>query len=233
MSELTVIAHIETDFPEKFGIPRQSGLVPELTGKIVFENQFRQVSALRGLEEFDYIWLLWKFDVSDRAGFTATVKPPRLGGNARMGVFATRSPFRPSPIGLSCVKLDAVEWATDQGPVLHVSGADLRDGTEIYDIKPYLPYADSHPQARAGFTDEVPFPSLGVVFPDELLNTLPEDKRMAVIKVLEHDPRPSYQDDPERVYGMYFAGKNIRFRVRDGVLTVFDVEEMDGRTPSV
>ncbi len=226
MEGLTVIAHIETDLPEKFGIPRQSGLVPELTGRIVFEPPFRQVSALRGLEEFDYIWLLWRFDIEHREGFTATVKPPRLGGNTRMGVFATRSPYRPSPIGLSCVKLDAVEWATEQGPVLHVSGIDLRDHTEIYDIKPYLPYTDSHPQARAGFTDEVSFKTLEVVFPDDLLSLFPAEKRMAVLEVLRQDPRPSYQDDPERVYGMYFAGKNIRFRVRDGVLTVFDVEDM-------
>ncbi len=227
MSELTVIAHIETDFPEKFGIPRQSNLVPELTGRIVFEPRFRQISALRGLEEFDYIWLLWRFDVAERESFTATVKPPRLGGNARMGVFATRSPFRTSPIGLSCVKLDAVEWAAEQGPVLHISGADLRDNTEIYDIKPYLPYTDSHPQAKAGFTDEVPFHMLSVIFPDELLSVIPADKRVAVIKVLEQDPRPSYQDDPDRVYGMYFAGKNIRFRVEENVLTVFDVEDME------
>ncbi len=227
MSELSVIAHIETDFPEKFGVPRQSSLVPELCGTIVFEPAFRQISALRGIEEYDYIWLLWKFDVAEREGFSATVKPPRLGGNTRMGVFATRSPFRPNPIGLSCVKLDAVEWATQRGPLLYVSGIDLRDKTEIYDIKPYLPYADSHPQARAGFTDQVEFPTLDVVFPDELMEKIPEEKRRALIKTLKQDPRPSYQDDPDRIYGMYFAGKNIRFRVNEGVLRVFEVEEIE------
>ncbi len=223
--EWKIIAHIETDFPEKFGIPRQSTLVPELKGTIVFEPEYRQPEALRGIDGYDYLWLLWQFEVPERGGWSATVKPPRLGGNTRMGVFATRSPFRPNPIGLSCVRLESVEWESKRGPLLHVSGIDLRDQTPIYDIKPYLPYVDSHPQARGGFAEEVKGERLQVIFPDELLTRLPMDKREAIIKTLAEDPRPSYQNDPERVYGVAYAGTNIRFRVDGDILTVIDLSE--------
>lgn len=207
-----IIAHIETDFPEKFGIPRQSNLVEELTGKIVFEPEYRNPDAVKGLEDYDYIWILWKFDGTERKNWSATVKPPRLGGNTHMGVFATRSPFRPNPIGLSSVRLEKVEQTTE-GPVLWVSGADLMDGTKIYDIKPYLPYADSHPEAKAGFTRQVNKADLQVEFPGELLAQIPQEKRKALLGVLAQDPRPAYHDDPERLYGVSFAGFNIRFTV--------------------
>ena len=224
---MKVIAHIYTDFSQKFGIPRQSGLVPELKGKIVFENEYRSTDAVKGLEGFDYIWLLWKFDGTDRDNWAATVKPPRLGGNTHMGVFATRSPFRPNNIGLSSVKLDKVEL-TEEGPVLYVSGADLKDGTGIYDIKPYLPYTDAHQGAKAGFAEDVKYYGLEVHFPQELLQILPEDKRKAVVEVLKQDPRPSYHNDPDRRYGVAFAGYDVRFTVSDGVLTVVEVVEFEG-----
>lgn len=220
--EMKIIAHIETDFPEKFGIPRQSGLVKELKGTIVFEPEYRSPDAVKGLEGFNYIWLLWKFEGTERRHWSATVKPPRLGGNTHMGVFATRSPFRPNSIGLSSVKLERVE-ITDRGPVLSVSGIDLRDRTPIYDIKPYLPHVDSHPDAVGGFAEGVKDYRLEVDFPEELLAVFPEEKRSAVVRVLEQDPRPSYHDDPQRKYGVSFAGYDIHFRVEGNCLTVFEV----------
>lgn len=224
---MKIIAHIYTDFPQKFGIPRQSGLVPELKGKIIFENEYRSADAVKGLEDYDYIWLLWKFDGTDRENWSATVKPPRLGGNTHMGVFATRSPFRPNNIGLSSVKLESVE-ITEKGPVLYVSGADLKDGTAIYDIKPYLPYTDSHPDAKAGFAAEVKDYELEVDFPQNLLGILPKEKHQAILEVLRQDPRPSYHNDPKRKYGVAFAGYDVRFRVDCGVLTVVEVVEFEG-----
>lgn len=216
------IGYIYTDFPEKFGIPRQSGLVEELKGKIVFEPAYRTADAVRGLEGFNYIWLLWEFEGVKRDSWSATVRPPRLGGNKHMGVFATRSPYRPNPIGLSSVKLDRIEL-TEQGPVLYVSGIDLRNRTPIFDIKPYLPYVDCHSDAVDGFAGEVKEYALEVVFPEELLARIPEGKRRAIVEVLKQDPRPSYQEDPERKYGVSFAGFDIRFTVRGNILTVFEV----------
>lgn len=218
--ELAVVARIHSDFSEKFGIPRQSGLVKELEAEIVFEPEYRSPEAVRGLEEFSHIWLLWEFSQARREGWSPTVRPPRLGGNRRMGVFATRSPFRPSPIGLSCVQLIGVEPHTPRGPVLRVAGADLLDGTPILDIKPYVPYADSRPQALGGFASEPKWASLQVEFPPELLSRVPEEKRAALVGVLAQDPRPSYQNDPERVYGMTFAGLEVRFQVQGDRLTV-------------
>lgn len=227
-SELKIIAHIRTDFPEKFGVPRQSGLVKELTGRIVFEPEYRNPDALRGIEDYDYLWILWKFEGVEREKWSPTVRPPRLGGETHMGVFATRSPFRPNPIGLSSVKLEAVEQ-TEEGAVLVVSGIDLRDNTPIYDIKPYLPYVDSHPQARGGFAAEVADYTLQVEFPPYLLERFPKEKQKAIVEVLRQDPRPAYHKDGEREYGVAFAGFNVRFRVENGVLTVLDVEKMDWR----
>ena len=219
------VARIRSDFPEKFGIPRQSGVVPELEARIVFEPEFRVMDAVRGLEDFSHIWLIWEFSEARRDSWSPTVRPPRLGGNVRMGVFATRSPFRPNPIGLSCVKLLSVDEDPELGPVLRVAGADLMDGTPIYDIKPYIPYADCHPEAEGGFTTTTAMPSVEVAFPDTLLELVPEDKRAALLGVLRQDPRPRYQDDPERVYGLGFAGMNVKFRVSGGVLTVTEIEE--------
>lgn len=223
MGELQKIAVIRSDFPEKFGIPRQSGIIEELKAEIVFEPSFRDPNCVLGLEEFSHIWLLWEFSGNLKAGWSPTVIPPRLGGKIHKGVFATRSPFRPNPIGLSCVKLDSIEMRPGMGPVLHVSGADLRDGTPVYDIKPYIRYADCHPDAVSGFADEVKDYRLEVVFPQELLNKLPGQKREAAIKVLSEDPRPAYQNDPHRRYGTAFAGWDIRYHVKDGVLTVCEV----------
>lgn len=221
---MKVIARIYTDFPEKFGIPRQSGLIEELKGKIVFEKEYRSVDALRGLEDFSHVWLIWQFSEAVREkGWSATVRPPLLGGNTRMGVFATRSPFRPNPIGLSCVKLERIEF-TEEGPVLYVAGADLMNGTPIYDIKPYLPYADSKPDAVGGFTENLAERRLEVEISEELLDRVPKDRREALVKVLEADPRPSYQSDPERVYGMSFAGLEIKFSVSEYVLHVQSVD---------
>lgn len=221
--ELKVIAKIETDFPEKFGIPRQSGLVEELKGTIVFEPEYRKAEALKGLEGYNYIWLLWQFEGVERDNWSVTVRPPRLGGNKHMGVFATRSPFRPNPIGLSSVKLERMEWDTDRGPVLHVSGVDLRHNTPIYDIKPYLPYVDCHMDATGGFAHEVKDYELQVVFPEELLARFPAEKQAAIIAVLKQDPRPSYHNDPTRKYGVAFAGHDVRFVVDGEVLTVIEV----------
>lgn len=227
MEQLTmhIIANIHSDFPTKFGIPRQSGLVEELTAKIVFTPDYRVPEAVRGLEDFSHIWLIWQFSKAVREHWSPTVRPPRLGGNTRMGVFATRSPFRPNAIGLSCVRLLKVEPNTPEGPVLTVAGADLMDGTPILDIKPYIPYADCQMEATGGFTDTAGEFLLKVEFPPELLSMVPEDRREALIGVLRHDPRPSYQRKPERVYGMEFAGVNVRFRVEGEVLTVIEVEK--------
>ena len=224
MRTMEPIAHIRTDFPDKFGIPRQSGLIDALKGTIVFEPKYRDASALRGLEGYSHIWLIWEFSESVMETWSPTVKPPRLGGNRRMGVFATRSPFRPNPLGLSCVKLERIELSTPNGPVLHVAGADLMDGTPIYDIKPYLPHADCHPEATGGFSSDVKDYKLDVVFPDDLLTVIPPDKREAIVRVLEQDPRPGYRHgDDDRRYGVAFAGYDVRFTVRDGVLTVVEV----------
>lgn len=220
---MKIIAHIKTDFPTKFGLPRQSGLVEEIKGKIIFEKKYRVPEAFRGLENFSHIWLLWQFSEAVRETWSPTVRPPLLGGNTRMGVFATRSPFRPNPIGLSCVKLEKVELNSSDGPVLYVSGSDLMDGTPIYDIKPYLPYADSIPQATGGFTQTLADRSLEVEFESSLLDKIPVDKREALVKVLSGDPRPSYQNNPERVYGFLFAGFEVKFTVSDRKLTVTEV----------
>ncbi len=221
---MKIIAKIETDFPEKFGIPRQSGLIEELKGTIVFEPQYRNKEALKGLEGYNYIWLLWQFEGVERDTWSVTVRPPRLGGNKHMGVFATRSPFRPNPIGLSSVKLERIELDTQRGPVLHVSGIDLRHNTPIYDIKPYLPYVDCHTDATGGFAHEVKDYELQVVFPEELLKCIPEEKRQAILAVLRQDPRPSYHNDPERKYGVTFAGFNVCFTVAENLLTVIEVD---------
>lgn len=220
---MKTIAHIETDFPEKFGIPRQSGLVSDLKGTIVFEPAYRNLEALKGLEGFNYIWLLWQFEGTDRDRWAATVKPPRLGGNTHMGVFATRSPFRPNSIGLSSVKLERIELETSRGPLIHVSGIDLKNKTPIYDIKPYLPYTDCHPDAIEGFAHDVKDYRLHVHFPQELLQILPKSKQNAIIKVLEQDPRPSYHNNPNRRYGVAFAGYDVRFTVNKDILTVVEV----------
>jgi tRNA-Thr(GGU) m(6)t(6)A37 methyltransferase TsaA len=220
---LKIIAHIRTDLPAKFGIPRQSGLIDALKAVIVFEPEYRNPDALRGLDGFSHIWLIWEFSESVCDTWSPTVRPPRLGGNTRMGVFATRSPFRPNPIGLSSVKLDRIELHPDLGPVLHVSGADLMDNTPIYDIKPYLPFTDSHPEAAGGFADPFKDYVLEVDFPERWLRLIPAEHHEALLGVLAHDPRPSYQNDPDRIYGLEFAGFNIRFTVRDTVLSVCEV----------
>jgi len=224
LSQLKIIAHIRSDFSEKFGIPRQSGLVEELKATVVLEPEFRNPDALRGLEGFSHLWLIWQFSKAVRQEWSPTVRPPRLGGNERMGVFATRSPFRPNPIGLSCVKLDGVELHPELGPVIHVAGADLLDGTPIYDIKPYLPYADCKPDAVGGFAAAPKEATLQVMCPDELLARVPTDRRAALLGVLAQDPRPSYQNDPEREYGMGFAGYNVRFTVEQETLTVHEID---------
>lgn len=220
---MTPIAHIRSAFPEKFGIPRQSGLVPELRARIVFEPEFRNPDALRGLEDFSHIWLIWQFSAAVRRNWSPTVRPPRLGGNTRMGVFATRSPFRPNAIGLSSVRLEQVALHTADGPVLYVSGADLMNGTPIYDIKPYIP-ADCHPEATSGFVGQHAWETLTVHIPPELLSRVPAEHRNGLLGVLEQDPRPSYQDDPTRVYGMSFAGCNVSFTVSKHTLTVINIE---------
>lgn len=225
MDKLKVIAHIHTDFPEKFGVPRQSGLVNGLMGKIVFEPEFRSPDAVKGLEEFSHLWLVWGFDVKPGENFQATVRPPRLGGNETRGVFATRSPFRPNPLGLSSVKLERVEM-TEDGPVIYVSGIDMRDNTEIFDIKPYLAYVDSHPEASDGFAGERKDDFLSVVIPENMLRLLPADKQDSLIQVLMEDPRPHYQNDAERVYGLTFAGFNIHFNVANDILTVSEIERV-------
>ena len=221
--EMQVIARIKSDFSTKFGIPRQSGLVKELQATIIMEPEFRNPDMLRGLDGFSHLWLIWQFSANADKTWSPTVRPPRLGGNTRLGVFATRSTFRPNFIGLSSVKLEGLEQTKDFGTVIHVSGADLMDGTPIFDIKPYIPYGDCHPDATGGFTDTADSYLLEVDFPKELLCKLPEDKQLAAIGVLSHDPRPSYQKDSERIYGISFAGFDIRFQVKEDRLTVIEV----------
>ncbi len=225
-TKITPIAHMKSDFSTKFGIPRQSGLVQELRSTIVFQSEFRNADALRGIEGFSHLWIIWQFSEAVRTEWSPTVRPPRLGGNTRMGVFATRSPFRPNNLGLSCVKLLGVEETAEFGTVIHVGGADLMDGTPIFDIKPYIPYADCQPDAVGGFTDTAGDFLLEVDFPDSLLNNLPEDKREAALQVLSHDPRPSYQRKPGRIYGLTFAGFDIRFTVEENRLTVVAIERV-------
>ena len=228
-AQVNIIARIRSDFSTKFGIPRQSGLVEELEAAVVFEPEYRNPDALRGLEGFSHLWLIWEFSQARRESWSPTVRPPRLGGNRRLGVFATRSPFRPNPIGLSCVRLLGVDLHTPEGPVIRVAGADLMDGTPIYDIKPYLPYADCKPQAVGGFASVPKEASLEVDCPAELLTLVPEGKRAALLGVLAQDPRPQYQDDPERVYGMAFGGLEVRFRVAGDRLSVCQVEPTAGQ----
>lgn len=225
--EMHPIAHMRSDFPTKFGIPRQSGLVEELRSMIVFEPEYRSEDALRGIEDFSHLWLIWQFSQAVRQDWSPTVRPPRLGGNVRMGVFATRSPFRPNNLGLSCVRLLEVKHTQQYGTVLIVGGADLLDGTPIFDIKPYIPYSDSRPEAAGGFTDRVGDFLLDVKFPQELLKKLPADKQAAAVGVLSHDPRPSYQRKPGRVYGLNFAGFDIRFTVEGTILTVQSAEKQN------
>ena len=221
---MQVIAHIHTEFPTKFGIPRQSGIIASLQGTIVFEPEYRNPEAVRGLEDFSHIWLIWEFSEEVRDNWSPTVRPPRLGGNVRKGVFATRSPFRPNPIGLSSVKLNHIEMDPKLGPILHVSGADLMDGTPIYDIKPYITYTDSHPEAVSGFASKPAEYLLEVEFPSDLLQDVPEAQRESLFAVLAHDPRPQYQDDPERVYGMAFGNLEVKFKVKDLRLIVVEIK---------
>ncbi len=224
---MNIIARMKSDFPDKFGIPRQSGLVKELRSTIIFEPEYRNPDALRGLEDFSHLWIIWQFSKAVRDGWSPTVRPPRLGGNARMGVFATRSPFRPNEIGLSSVRISEIEETEEYGTVIHVEGADLMDGTPIFDIKPYIPYSDCHTDATGGFTDTAKDFLLEVDISAELLVKIPEDKREALIGVLSHDPRPSYQQDAQRIYGLSFAEFNIRFTVSNDTLKVLEIKNRD------
>jgi tRNA-Thr(GGU) m(6)t(6)A37 methyltransferase TsaA len=227
MENITIhpIARMKSDFATKFGIPRQAGLVESLRSTIIFEPEYRNADTLRGIEGYSHLWIIWQFSESVRTEWSPTVRPPRLGGNTRMGVFATRSPFRPNNLGLSCVKLLGVEQTAAHGTVLHVGGADLMDGTPIFDIKPYVPYSDSHPDALGGFTTNADDYLLDVDFPEDLLLQLPEGKRQAALDLLSHDPRPSYQKDANRVYGLRFAGFDIRFQVAEKQLTVLEISQ--------
>ena len=220
---MKVIAHIESDFNTKFGVPRQSGVIPELTARIIFEPEYRVAEAFRGLEDFTHIWILWCFSEVARDEWNPTVRPPRLGGNVRMGVFATRSPFRPNNLGLSCVRLDHIAFDAEAGPVIHVLGADLMDRTPIYDIKPYVAYADAHPDARSGFVDDTVWEPLSVELPQSLASKVPADSVEVLKSVLAQDPRPRYHDDPERVYGMPFLDLDIRFKVEKSVLKIVEI----------
>lgn len=220
-----IIARIENDFTEKFGIPRQSGLADSVISRIVFEPEYRNDDALRGIEDFSHLWLIWQFSMAVREDWSPTVRPPRLGGNTRLGVFATRSPFRPNPLGLSSVRLLGTE-KTEQGTVLLVAGADLMNGTPIFDIKPYIPYCDCHEEATGGFTDTAKDFVLDVEFPESLLSRLPEEKHAGLLEVLSHDPRPSYQNDPERVYGLTYGSWDIRFTVKENILRVQEVTKL-------
>ena len=224
--EMQIIARMKSDFPTKFGIPRQSGLVDTLRSTVIFEPQFRNADALRGLDGYSHLWLIWQFSEAVRSEWSPTVRPPRLGGNTRMGVFATRSPFRPNAIGLSSVKLLGLEETKTHGTVIHVAGADLMDGTPILDIKPYIPYSDAHMDAIGGFTDQADDFLLQVNCSQALLRTVPTDKQAALLDVLSHDPRPTYQKDSDRIYGMDFAGFNVRFTVNDGLLQVIQIEKL-------
>ena len=223
---MNIIAHIRSDFPEKFGIPRQSGLVNELKADIIFEPEYRNPESLRGLDGYSHIWLLWQFSEAVRGDWKPTVRPPRLGGNKRMGVFATRSPFRPNAIGLSCVRLEGIDLHTADGPVIHICGADLMDNSPIFDIKPYLPYADSYPDADSGFSAQTERNILKVDFPPQLLAHIPESRRAALLGILAQDPRPSYQSDSLRIYKLSFAGFNVHFTVSESTLTVTKVEKL-------
>lgn len=218
-----IIGRIRSDFPAKFGIPRQSGVVDSLSAKIIFEPEYRNTDALRGLDGYSHLWLLWHFSQVRHSKWQPTVRPPKLGGNTRMGVFATRSPYRPNPIGLSCVRLDKIEPNTPNGPILYISGADLLDGTPILDIKPYIPYTDAHPDALSGFAQDGKEKLLGVNIPDALLNKIPAEKQSALIGILEQDPRPGYQNDSKRIYKLNFAGFDIHFTVSDNIVNVCDV----------
>ena len=224
---MEIIARIENGFREKFGVPRQSGLVPEVISRVVMAEKYSVREAFRGIEDYSHLWLLWEFDRAQQDDWRPTVRPPRLGGNVRMGVFATRSPFRPNPIGLSCVRLEDITFSDARGPVLHVAGADLMDGTPIYDIKPYIPYADCRPEATEGFTGQIEMHSLTVSIPPEQLSRFPVEKRDALIGVLAQDPRPRYQTDASRVYGLEFGGYEIKFRVDSQTLTVTDIAKKD------
>ena len=224
---INIIARMHSDFPEKFGIPRQSGLVESLESMIVFESEYRNDDALRGLEDFSHLWIIWQFSKAVRTEWSPTVRPPRLGGNIRMGVFATRSPFRPNNLGLSSVKILGLERTEEYGTVIRVAGADLMDGTPIFDIKPYIPYCDAHPEALGGFTDNAADFILDVAISPDQLNKVPENKRSALMELLSHDPRPSYQQDPDRIYGLAFANCNIRFTVENKVLTVQDILQIE------
>ena len=226
MTEMKIIARIRTELPEKFGVPRQSGLVPQLRGRVIFEPEYRNPDGVRGLEDFSHIWLIWQFSETVRESWSPTVRPPRLGGNIRMGVFATRSPFRPNSLGLSSVRLEKIELHPELGPVLHISGADLMNGTPIYDIKPYLPYADSHPEVRGGFTDKIEDYRLEVEFPETLIGKVPAEQRKALVEVLANDPRPRYQNKPDKIYGLAYGSNDIHFTVREKKLTVCDVTEL-------
>ena len=223
---IKIIAHIKTDFPTKFGLPRQSGLVSSLRGRIVFEPEYRNADALRGLDGYSHIWLLWVFSEAVRENWSPTVRPPRLGGNKRVGVFASRSPFRPNPIGLSSVKIEGIELSSPDGPVIIVSGADLMDGTPILDIKPYLPFTDSHPEAAGGFAQFVKDYSLDVIMPESFPADFPEELIEGLREVLSEDPRPSYQEDPDRVYGFNFAGFEVKFSVSENTLKVLDITKV-------
>lgn len=223
--EIRPVAYIRTEFPEKFGIPRQSGLAERLSGKIVFEKEFRNPEAFRGLSDFSHMWLIWEFSANRHSEWQPTVRPPRLGGNAHMGVFATRSPYRPNPLGLSCVELESIDFNDPEGPVLYVRGADLMDGTPIYDIKPYIRYADSHPDAVCGYVDELSERKLRVKISQELVAKVDDDDVLAaMVEMLSLDPRPSYHNDPHREYGLSFAGYNVKFVVSEGVMEVVDIQ---------
>lgn len=227
VQNIKIVAHIYNDFPTKFGIPHQSNRLDSLKAKIVFEPEYRVLEAFRGLEEYSHIWLIWQFSEAVREQWSPTVRPPRLGGNTRMGVFATRSPFRPNNIGLSSVRLEKIEFDQKLGPVLHVRGADLMNGTPIYDIKPYIPYADSHPDAKGGFTDRIEDYRLEVKFPETLLQKIPIEQREALMEILANDPRPRYQNKPDKRYGLAYGEHDIHFHVTEKTLTVCDVTELN------
>lgn len=220
---MKIIAKIKTDMPDKFGVPRQSGIVEELTGKIIFEPEYRVCEAVRGLEEFSHLWIIWQFSENLRSSWSPTVRPPRLGGEIRKGVFATRSPFRPNPIGLSCVKIEKIEFTKELGPVISVSGVDMTDDTPIYDIKPYITYTDSRPDAKQSFAGDFINYGLKVDFPEKLLSLIPDEKQAGIIGILRHDPRPAYQDSPDRVYGVRYLDFDVHFKVKDNILTVIDI----------
>lgn len=220
---MKIIAKIKTDMPDKFGVPRQSGIVEELTGKIIFEPEYRVREAVRGLEEFSHLWVIWQFSENLRSNWSPTVRPPRLGGEIRKGVFATRSPFRPNPIGLSCVKIEKIEFTKELGPVISVSGVDMTDGTPIYDIKPYITYTDSRPDAKQSFAGDFIDYGLKVDFPEKSLSLIPDEKQAGIIGILKHDPRPAYQDSPDRVYGVRYLDFDVHFKVKDNILTVIDI----------